>query len=759
MHVVVALGSSVDGQLGVGKSDCNVRAALPLALPSADDSITCLSASLKHLIACTKGGVLLSAGSNTSDVLGREPKRASSLRPVAALSTLVIRSVAAGANFSFALSDSGRLFAWGANAHGQLGLGDALPRRRPRRVKFESSSVRVRAIAAGTRHALCLAASGAAYAWGAASQGQIGHATCVSSSRPVLLEVLRSVSPAAIAACGDHSIVRTASGRLYSWGSNAHGQLCIGNAVRMKHKCELVRCAASISAQHVSCGLQHTAVVSADGSVLTAGSNTRGQLGRAASEPRERNRLMAVQGLREHGKAIAVACGDYHTVVLVRTPEGRTKVLSFGLGSCGQLGHGKREGAAARPHAVTPRPLVLSAALLDTDAGVRRASRLWAGGNGSFVGISEAGSAAEDGAAAHGAGSAVTLSSLTALLGCVARAAAANAAGGVVAGAAADAAPLSDAALQRRAARSAEAEVHAVGAARLAIDRAYSSVSILNASFCAARYTDATAPLSRSRLVLADVRGAYGAIMGAGELHPKLLTTLKAASCRVAADLERLSSVRRLQRGGLASGAASQERPESLHAILIVLLNPLLQVGRLGSASSTIARNAISAFLRLPTGARVLFRTWWGELPHASFNAVVGHLVAFVNFSQSTGAVADIWGAATVLRELWVAHQTVRLDAAGAAGPAGTAAGAKRKREGSSARRDGGATAAAAAAVSFVCGGLRLTEADLKQDYETWITQRGTVHSFSAFAFLLNADIKVSASRLPLHCMRILLTI
>jgi alpha-tubulin suppressor-like RCC1 family protein len=407
MRLCCALGGSVDGQLGVGKSDCNVKAALPLALPSADDSITHLSASLKHIIACTKGGVVLSAGANAAECLGRKPLKASSLRPIAALSTHVIRSVAAGENFSFALSDNGRLFAWGANAHGQLGLGDAQPRRRPRPVKF-ATAVRVRAIAAGTRHALCLTESGTAYAWGAAARGQIGHATCVSSSRPVLLEVLRGVALATSAACGDHSIVCTTSGRLYSWGSNAHGQLCLGDAVRMKHKCELVRCATSISAQHVSCGLHHTAVVSAAGAVLTAGSNSRGQLGRAASEPRERNRLMAVEGLREHGKAIGVACGDYHTLVLVQTPEGRSKVLSFGLGSCGQLGHAKREGAAARPHVVTPRPLVLPAALLEAAAGARRAARLWAGGNGSFVGIGGAGGVAQDDAG--GAGSGVTSS-------------------------------------------------------------------------------------------------------------------------------------------------------------------------------------------------------------------------------------------------------------------------------------------------------------------------------------------------------------
>jgi hypothetical protein len=115
-----------------------------------------------------------------------------------------------------------------------------------------------------------------------------------------------------------------------------------------------------------------------------------------------------------------------------------------------------------------------------------------------------------------------------------------------------------------------------------------------------------------------------------------------------------------MQRGGLESGAGSQDRPESLHAILIVLLSPQLRRGRIGSASSSITRNAISAFLRLPAACRDLFRTWWSELSEESFSAVVSSLVAFINFSQSSGAVADIWGAATVLKELWTISETVR---------------------------------------------------------------------------------------------------
>jgi alpha-tubulin suppressor-like RCC1 family protein len=708
--MILAIGGASDGQLGVGVRDRDVLQPHALALPASDDGVMMVSSSLRHLLACTASGVCLSAGSNSDEQLGREPRRATQLRPVASLSTHVIRQVAAGDRFSLALSDSGRLFSWGANAYGQLGVGDAKPRPRPRPVRFDSSALRICQVAAGNRHALCLSESGAAYAWGCSHSGQIGHATCVSSLRPVLLEALSGCAPASIAVGGDHSVVRTAAGRLYSWGSNVHGQLCLGDEERIHFRCELVRCAGAVTAVDVACGKHHTAVVSSTGAVLTAGSNARGQLGREASEPRDRKRLQAVQ-MRHHGRALGVACGDYHTLVLVRDEEsGRTKVISFGLSASGQLGHKAREAAARdgarRTFVRVPRAVHLP----DATARGERATALWAGGNGSWFAMSSAEDAsaaamtkeASEAASSHF----MTLRSLKALL---TKLAALAVAADAPLGASGEL-RLSDAARERRAARLVEQKSSALAAARLAIDRCFSSVSILNASFCASSCADEHAPLSRSRLRVCDVSSAYALILESGKEHAKLLTTLRAASCRVAADLERLSSARRMQRGGLESGAGSQDRPESLHAILIVLLSPQLRRGRIGSASSSITRNAISAFLRLPAACRDLFRTWWSELSEESFSAVVSSLVAFINFSQSSGAVADIWGAATVLKELWTISETVRSQNV--------------------------------SHLSFVCDELTFSDEEVKQDYTTWRTQRHTVHSFSAFAFLLNADIK-----------------
>jgi alpha-tubulin suppressor-like RCC1 family protein len=83
-----------------------------------------------------------------------------------------VQSVAAGMHFSLALAESGNVYAWGWNSHGQLGLNDSADRREPTRVPGLS---RVRSIAAGESHAAALTAS-TLVGWGSNATGQIGTA-------------------------------------------------------------------------------------------------------------------------------------------------------------------------------------------------------------------------------------------------------------------------------------------------------------------------------------------------------------------------------------------------------------------------------------------------------------------------------------------------------------------------------------------------------------------------------------------------------
>ncbi len=138
-----------------------------------------------------------------------------------------------------------------------------------------------------------------------------------------------------VVCAGAHTLMVTASGRLFSCGLNDRGQLGNGHTESESVFREVlgVRALAAVAG-----GYWHSAAVSKCGLVYTWGCNRHWQLGHllAADEmvksPRE------VQALRG-AKAVQVACGARHTVVLTDKAE----VYTWGFGAEGRLGHGDEE--------------------------------------------------------------------------------------------------------------------------------------------------------------------------------------------------------------------------------------------------------------------------------------------------------------------------------------------------------------------------------------------------------------------------------
>ena len=63
---------------------------------------------------------------------------------------------------------------WGRGASGQLGLGHSRDESLPRQVQGKLMSKRVAHISVGNRHSLAVATDGHLYAWGGNAHGQLG---------------------------------------------------------------------------------------------------------------------------------------------------------------------------------------------------------------------------------------------------------------------------------------------------------------------------------------------------------------------------------------------------------------------------------------------------------------------------------------------------------------------------------------------------------------------------------------------------------
>ncbi len=131
---------------------------------------------------------------------------------------------------SYVIDKNGRLFAFGWNWAGQLGVGDKTDRNTPVEVPIPSGATRWTLVAAGATHAIALADSDKLYAWGSNRYGQLGTGTLGEVVVPMRVANPPGVTAWKWVTAGrDHSLALTSTGQLYAWGNNVDGQLGTGN--------------------------------------------------------------------------------------------------------------------------------------------------------------------------------------------------------------------------------------------------------------------------------------------------------------------------------------------------------------------------------------------------------------------------------------------------------------------------------------------------------------------------------------------------
>ncbi|XP_041344149.1 E3 ISG15--protein ligase HERC5-like isoform X2 [Pyrgilauda ruficollis] len=186
-------------------------------------------------------------------------------------------------------------------------------------------------IACGDQHAMALSRGGELFTWGQNTHGQLGVGSQTTlTPEPQLVERLKGIPLAQIAAGGAHSTTVSLSGAVYSWGKNSFGQLGLGDT--KDRDCPTY----VVALEHwktvfISCGADHTAVLSKEGLVCTFGAGGSGQLGHNSTQNELLPRVVAeLWGAR----VSCIACGRQHTLVYVRSLD---KFYFFGSDGEGQL--------------------------------------------------------------------------------------------------------------------------------------------------------------------------------------------------------------------------------------------------------------------------------------------------------------------------------------------------------------------------------------------------------------------------------------
>jgi len=235
-------------------------------------------------------------------------------RPIAALAGLSVMQIACGSLHCLALIQSGQVWAWGDNECGQCGLGEEPSSSdTPRLVQGgDLEGVSVLAVGCGEEYSMAMNRQGGVLAWGNNERGQLGlqdqeEEGCVYL--PTLTPFTSDAMPfkAVQIACGkehaaalalDESDQEGAPKHLFTWGDNQRGQL--GHplnddmCLRVPRQVKLTNC----SPKQVSCGANHTAMLSEDGSLWMWGAEECMQKLRSANCQKSRTGGGILQGRR-----------------------------------------------------------------------------------------------------------------------------------------------------------------------------------------------------------------------------------------------------------------------------------------------------------------------------------------------------------------------------------------------------------------------------------------------------------------------------
>ncbi|KAF8568665.1 hypothetical protein P879_09579 [Paragonimus westermani] len=110
--------------------------------------------------------------------------------------SLKVKSVACGSKFLLCLTPIGQVFSKGLGSRGQLGLGDLADRDEFTRIEALEVLI-VTSLAAGAWHSACVTDTGDLYTWGWNEHGQLGHRSftlCKKSTRPYPLDPSDAIS-------------------------------------------------------------------------------------------------------------------------------------------------------------------------------------------------------------------------------------------------------------------------------------------------------------------------------------------------------------------------------------------------------------------------------------------------------------------------------------------------------------------------------------------------------------------------------------
>lgn len=173
---------------------------------------------------------------------------------------------------SFGIDSNYKLYGWGFNINGQLGVGDSLHRSSPAQIGNSSWTF----VSAGESHTSAIRLDGGLFTWGENGIGQLGILGFGSIVDANYLNQVGISSWQVISTGVSHTAAIKADGTLWAWGFNNFGQLGVGYATTLSSP---VQVGSDTNWSQVATNQYSTIATKTDGTLWSWGYNDQGQLG------------------------------------------------------------------------------------------------------------------------------------------------------------------------------------------------------------------------------------------------------------------------------------------------------------------------------------------------------------------------------------------------------------------------------------------------------------------------------------------------
>jgi len=256
-----------------------------------------------------------------------------------------LEKVITGGDHSFGITSTKRVFSWGYNAYGQLGDGLTTNRYIPIEITSRFGLLigeTIMDISVGDVHTFAITSYRRVFAWGNNDYCQLGDGTNIQRASPVTISFDLAIDDMIIKIITHklHSFAITKNGKVFSWGANYNGQLGNGNNLLTMIPTEITTNFDLSQGEKITkivLGKFYSLAISSSNRVFSWGYNQHGQLGDGSFE--KRNLPLDITGnfnLNIGETIIDLSAANNHSLAVSSTG----RVFSWGFNQYGRLGDG-----------------------------------------------------------------------------------------------------------------------------------------------------------------------------------------------------------------------------------------------------------------------------------------------------------------------------------------------------------------------------------------------------------------------------------